>query len=101
MECGADMTINSKNAKTARSSHGIAPLTASTPASSSNLFRDDPIRFLRVVEEFLDSTAPLVFDEQRWRELLINGVSENQITGSPATRQAVLGAMGADERSAT
>ncbi|NGP08505.1 alpha/beta hydrolase [Rhodococcus sp. 14C212] len=64
-------------------------------------FRDDPIRFLRVVEEFLDSTAPLVFDEQRWRELLINGVSENQITGGPATRRAVLGAMGADERSAT
>ncbi|WKW96682.1 alpha/beta hydrolase [Rhodococcus aetherivorans] len=64
-------------------------------------FRDDPIRFVRVVEEFLDSTAPAEFDEQRWGRLLINGVSESRITGSPATRRAVLGAMGADERSAT
>lgn len=64
-------------------------------------FRDDPIRFLRVVENFLSSTAPLKFDQARWRQLLINGVGESQIAGSPETRMAVLGAMGADERSAT
>lgn len=64
-------------------------------------FRDDPIRFLRVVEDFLSSTAPLQFDRARWRQLLISGVGESQIVGSPATRMAVLGAMGADERSAT
>ena len=64
-------------------------------------FRDDPIRFLRVVEDFLSSTAPLQFDRARWRQLLISGVGESQIVGSPATRMAVLGARGADERSAT
>ncbi|MDX5454231.1 MAG: alpha/beta hydrolase, partial [Rhodococcus sp. (in: high G+C Gram-positive bacteria)] len=64
-------------------------------------FRDDPIRFVRVVEEFLGSTAPAEFDEQRWGRLLVNGAGERRITGGPATRQAVLGAMGADERSAT
>ncbi|MEE2032778.1 alpha/beta fold hydrolase [Rhodococcus chondri] len=64
-------------------------------------FRDDPIRFLRVVEDFLDGTTPLEFDENRWRQLLVSGVSESQITGGPATRMAVLGAMGSDERSAT
>lgn len=64
-------------------------------------FRDDPARFLRVVENFLDNTTPLRFDENRWRQLLISGVSESQITGGPQTRMAVLGAMGSDERSAT
>lgn len=64
-------------------------------------FRDDPARFLRVVENFLDNTTPLRFDENRWRQLLISGVSESQITGGPQTRMAVLGAMESDERSAT
>ncbi len=64
-------------------------------------FRDDPIRFLRVIEDFLDSTTPLKFDEAQWRQLLLTGVSESRITGGPATRTAVLGAMGSDERSAT
>lgn len=64
-------------------------------------FRDDPMRFLRVLEEFLDDTAPLHFDEARWRQMLVSGVGEDMISGSPATRQAVLGAMGSDERSAT
>ncbi len=27
-------------------------------------FRDDPLRFLRVVENFLENTAPLQFDEE-------------------------------------
>lgn len=64
-------------------------------------FRDDPIRFLQVLETFLASTPPLDFDEARWRNLLLNGIGEDTITGSASTRLAVLGAMGSDERSAT
>ena len=64
-------------------------------------FRDDPLRFLRVVENFLDNTAPLQFDEESWRKLLVSGVSESRITGGPATRMAVLDVMESDERSAT
>ncbi|QBJ98246.1 alpha/beta hydrolase [Rhodococcus sp. ABRD24] len=64
-------------------------------------FRDDPLRFLSVVEDFLQSTAPLEFDETRWRNLLMNGVGEATISGAPQTRMAVLDAMGSDERSAT
>ncbi|MBM7461255.1 alpha/beta fold hydrolase [Rhodococcus coprophilus] len=64
-------------------------------------FRDDPLRFLKVVENFLENTAPLQFDEETWRRLLISGVSESGITGGPATRMAVLDVMESDERSAT
>ena len=64
-------------------------------------FRDDPMRFLQVLEEFFEDTPALEFDESRWRHLLINGVGEDMITGSASTRLAVLGAMGSDERSAT
>jgi len=64
-------------------------------------FRDDPLRFLKVVETFLENTAPLQFDEESWRRLLVSGVSESGITGGPATRMAVLDVMESDERSAT
>ncbi|MCJ0893402.1 alpha/beta hydrolase [Rhodococcus sp. ARC_M12] len=64
-------------------------------------FRDDPMRFLQVLEDFIDSTPSLTYDEVRWRNLLITGVGEDMITGSASTRLAVLGAMGSDERSAT
>ncbi|MFE3291559.1 alpha/beta fold hydrolase [Rhodococcus sp. NPDC059234] len=64
-------------------------------------FHDDPIRFLRVVEEFIATTAPMEFDPAAWRQMLLDGVGEAQITGTTDTREAVLGAMGADERSAT
>ncbi|MGA9870243.1 MAG: alpha/beta hydrolase [Rhodococcus sp. (in: high G+C Gram-positive bacteria)] len=64
-------------------------------------FRDDPMRFLQVVEDFAASTPALDFEEARWRNLLINGVGEDTITGNASTRLAVLGAMGSDERSAT
>jgi len=64
-------------------------------------FRDAPMRFLRVVEQFLESTPPLAYDEDRWRQLLLTGVSEARIGGGATTRMAVLDAMGADERSAT
>ncbi|MFZ2178507.1 MAG: alpha/beta hydrolase [Rhodococcus sp. (in: high G+C Gram-positive bacteria)] len=64
-------------------------------------FRDDPLRFLRTLEGFLADTHPLVFDENKWRQLLTAGVGEDTITGSASTRMAVLDAMGSDERSAT
>lgn len=64
-------------------------------------FHDDPIRFLRVVEDFIATTRPHEFSRDRWRQMLVDGVGESTITGSGATREAVLGAMGADERSAT
>lgn len=64
-------------------------------------FRDDPIRFLGVLEEFLASTSAMDFDESRWRDLLVAGIGEDTITGTASTRLAVLGAMGSDERSAT
>lgn len=64
-------------------------------------FRDEPMRFLEVVEEFIATTEPLVFDENRWRQILLDGVGESAISGSASTRMAVLDAMGTDERSAT
>ncbi|MGB3773255.1 MAG: alpha/beta hydrolase [Rhodococcus sp. (in: high G+C Gram-positive bacteria)] len=64
-------------------------------------YRDDPMRFLDVLEGFFSTTMPLQFDEQRWRQMLVDGVGEDTIAGSATTRQAVLGAMGSDERSAT
>jgi pimeloyl-ACP methyl ester carboxylesterase len=64
-------------------------------------FHDDPDRFVEVVEKFIDSTDPAVYDQEMLRNLLRAGVSENGLTGSIDTRVAVLDAMGADERSAT
>ncbi|MDZ5088168.1 MULTISPECIES: alpha/beta fold hydrolase [Mycobacteriaceae] len=64
-------------------------------------FHDDPDRFVEVVEQFIDSTDPAVYDQDYLRELLRAGISETSISGSVGTRVAVLDAMGADERSAT
>lgn len=64
-------------------------------------FRDQPVRFLEVVESFLDATTPSEFDENRWRQMLLGGIGEAAINGSASTRMAVLDAMGSDERSAT
>ncbi|MCQ4121004.1 alpha/beta hydrolase [Rhodococcus sp. FXJ9.536] len=64
-------------------------------------FRDDPIRFLRTVETFLDKTRPLAFDEIRWRQMLTSGARVGAVTGSASTRMAVLDAMEFDERTAT
>ena len=64
-------------------------------------FHDDPERFVEVVERFIDSTDPAVYDQDYLRELLRAGISETSISGSVGTRVAVLDAMGADERSAT
>ncbi|MGW0042692.1 alpha/beta fold hydrolase [Rhodococcus sp. NPDC003348] len=71
------------------------------PGSGHFPFHDDPIRFLRVIEDFVATTRPMEFDHDRWRQMLADGVGESQITGPSATREAVLDAMGADERSAT
>lgn len=64
-------------------------------------FHDDPDRFVEVVEQFIDSTEPAVYDQELLRKLLRTGISESTLTGSVDTQVAVLDAMGADERSAT
>ena len=64
-------------------------------------FHDDPDRFVEVVEQFIGSTEPAVYDQELLRGLLRTGISEGRITGSIDTRAAVLDAMGTDERSAT
>ncbi|OMC34875.1 hypothetical protein A5740_08760 [Mycobacterium sp. GA-1841] len=64
-------------------------------------FHDDPDRFVEVVERFIDSTEPSVYDQDRLRHLLRAGLSESVISGPFDTQVAVLDAMGTDERSAT
>src|SRR5690348_2049747 len=64
-------------------------------------FHDDPDRFVEVVERFIDSTDPAVYDQDYLRGLLRAGISEGAISGPVDTQVAVLDAMGADERSAT
>ena len=64
-------------------------------------FHDDPDRFVEVVERFIDSTEPAIYDQDYLRNLLRTGINEGTITGSIDTRVAVLDAMGTDERSAT
>jgi pimeloyl-ACP methyl ester carboxylesterase len=64
-------------------------------------FRDDPERFVEVVEQFIGSTEPAVYDQDYLRGLLRTGVNEGTISGPGDTRAAVLDAMDADERSAT
>lgn len=82
---------------------------AAMPGSRLDIFRraghfpfhQDPLRFLRVIEEFLDAEPPARFDRTGWTRTLTRGVVEESITGPAATRRAVLGAIGHDERSAT
>lgn len=64
-------------------------------------FRDDPARFVRVVDEFLETTRPADYDQQRWRQNLTRGFAPSSISGSHTSRMAVLDAMVAGERSAT
>jgi hypothetical protein len=64
-------------------------------------FHDDPVRFVEIVQRFIDSTEPAVYDQEYLRGLLRAGIRESAISGSLDTRVAVLDAMGADERSAT
>lgn len=64
-------------------------------------FHDDPDRFVEIVQKFIDSTEPAVYDQDYLRGLLRAGIREGAISGPVDTRVAVLDAMGADERSAT
>ncbi|ULE32932.1 alpha/beta fold hydrolase [Mycobacterium sp. IDR2000157661] len=64
-------------------------------------FHDDPDRFVEVVEKFIDSTEPAVYDQDYLRGLLRTGVREGTIGGPVGTRVAVLDALDHDERSAT
>jgi pimeloyl-ACP methyl ester carboxylesterase len=64
-------------------------------------FHDDPARFVEVVEKFIDSTEPAVYDQEYLRGLLRAGINEGTISGPVGTRVAVLDAMDTDERSAT
>ena len=64
-------------------------------------FHDHPDRFVEVLERFIDSTEPAVYDQDMLRGLLRTGISEGAISGPIDTRVAVLDAMGTDERSAT
>lgn len=64
-------------------------------------FHDDPDRFVELLEKFIDTTTPAVYDQDLLRSLLRDGTGENTISGPIDTRVAVLDAIGADERSAT
>jgi pimeloyl-ACP methyl ester carboxylesterase len=64
-------------------------------------FHDFPDRFVEVVEQFIDSTEPASYDQDRLRSLLRTGISEDKISGSVDTLVAVLDALESDERSAT
>jgi pimeloyl-ACP methyl ester carboxylesterase len=64
-------------------------------------FRDDPDRFIEVVEHFIDTTQPAQHDQAAHRELLRGGSGEHVVSGPVDTHVAVLNAMGSDERSAT
>src|SRR6478736_3909676 len=44
-------------------------------------FHDDPDRFVEVVERFIDSTDPAVYDQEYLRSLLRAGISEGAISG--------------------
>ncbi|WP_422748041.1 alpha/beta fold hydrolase [Mycobacterium sp. WMMD1722] len=64
-------------------------------------FHDDPDRFVELVRNFIDTTAPAAHDQEMLRQLLRTGIRETAISGPADTRVAVLDAMGTDERSAT
>jgi len=64
-------------------------------------FHDDPDRFVEAMERFIGSTEPAVYDQDYLRGLLRTGIEKGTISGPAGTRDAVLDAMGHDERSAT
>jgi pimeloyl-ACP methyl ester carboxylesterase len=72
------------------------------PRSGHFPFHDDPDRFIEVLEQFIDSTAPAEHDQAQLRDLLRRGNAEDSVVSGPDdTRVAVLDALEADERSAT
>ena len=54
-----------------------------------------------IVERFIDTSEPSEYDQAALRALLRTGGGEEAVTGPADTREAVLEAMGSDERSAT
>ena len=64
-------------------------------------FHDDPDRFVKLIEEFIDTTEPSVYDRDALRGLLQTGVTAKSIDAPHDTKFAVLDAMETDERSAT
>ena len=71
------------------------------PQSGHFPFHDDPDRFVELVEAFIGSTEPAIYDQDALRDLLRKGSTEGTVSGSFDTRVAVLDALEADERSAT
>ncbi len=61
----------------------------------------DPLRFIDLVEGFIDSTTAASHDHTKLRELLRQGRTEDSVSGPLSARVAVLGALEHDERSAT
>ncbi|MCB0931792.1 MAG: alpha/beta hydrolase [Mycobacterium sp.] len=61
----------------------------------------DPLRFVDLIENFIDTTEPASHDQEVLRELLRKGRTKESVTGPLSARVAVLGALEHDERSAT
>ena len=61
-------------------------------------FHDDPDRFVGLVEDFIDITAPYVFDPVHWRELMSGSVGLDDMSGDVAILDEVRDAV-RDERS--
>jgi pimeloyl-ACP methyl ester carboxylesterase len=63
----------------------------------------DPVRFVGLVEDFIDSTPAACYDHEMLSELLRKGSTEHAVSGSDelGARILVLDALESDERSAT
>lgn len=87
----------------ARMAHAAMPGSRLEIFAGSGHFphHDDPDRFIALVEEFIDTTAPAGYDQDRLRELLRQGSTEAAVSGPRVDRVAVLEALESDERSAT
>ena len=66
-------------------------------------YHDDPQRFVELIEDFIDSTAPAQYDHEMLSELLRKGSTEHAVSESEeiGARILVLDALESDERSAT
>ncbi len=64
-------------------------------------FHYDPDRFVELVEQFIETTAPASHDHTVLRDLLRAGRTQGAMEGPTEARIAVLGALEHDERSAT
>lgn len=71
------------------------------PGAGHFPYRDDLPRFLAVLEDFIATTEPNPYDQERWRTLLRTGAPDDAVVGSPATRRSMRALLAADVRSAT